>query len=322
MYWCRFDALAASLSNSGDSKSRSQFSVPQLASCADVTEQPIEVAANAGVQLSVNDNSTTELPYVGGNSSGDIPSDSGVSKVPSVSDMGKVEVPSTKSACNAEVSKANVPDFTSAKVHVNGVSSSLIAMRKYPLSPISRISRYPPFAVMSSPLSIMLANLRSPQSETPLPVMSSVPLPPLMGMLRFAVMNPPLSVMMDVMMMMMMNGESNGEEKSYKERDDGYATNCDDNDSSRDENDASDTDGYFSDEEGVDEGDGVSDLGNYYGNNEANEVDESSGFSSMKRDANYSDNECDDKHDDSEEKEASLCMKRCVFNNFRCFPFV
>ena len=25
-----------------------------------------------------------------------------------------------------------------------------------------------------------------------------------------------------------------------------------------------------------------------------------------------SDNECDDKHDDNEEKEVSLCMKRCV----------
>ena len=138
------------------------------------TEQPIEVAATAGVHLSVNDTSTTVLPYV----SGDIPSDCGVSKVPSISDIGKVEVPSTKSVCNAEVSKGNVPsvsDVTSAKVHVNDVEltllSSLIAMRKYPLSVISRISRYPPFAVMSSPLSMMLANLKSPQSETPLPVM-------------------------------------------------------------------------------------------------------------------------------------------------------
>ena len=23
-----------------------------------------------------------------------------------------------------------------------------------------------------------------------------------------------------------------------------------------------------------------------------------------------------------EEKDVSLCMKRCVFNNFKCFPFV
>ena len=99
----------------------------QLASCADETEQPIEVVATAGVHLSVNDNSTTELPYVGGNSSGDIPSD--ISKLPSVSDIGKVEVPSTKSVCNAEVSKANVPsvsNVTSAKVHVDDVELTLL----------------------------------------------------------------------------------------------------------------------------------------------------------------------------------------------------
>ena len=311
--------MAASLSDSGDSKSCSQFSVPQLASCADETEQPIEVVATAGVHLSVNDNSTTELPYVGRNSSGDTPSDSGVSKVPSVSDIGKVEVPSTKSVCNAEVSKANVPsvsNVTSAKVHVNDVEltllSSLIAMRKYPLSLISRISRYPPFAVMSSPLSMMLAN---PQPETLLPLMSSMPLSPLTGMLRFplfSVMNPSLSVMMDVLTKaMFMKGESNGEEKSYKKRDDGYATNCEeDNDSNRDENDASDADGY---EEGVDEGDASgfsSDLESYFGDNEGDAVDESSGFSSMESDD--SDDEWDDKHDDNDDKEVSLCMKRCV----------
>ena len=74
-----------------------------------------------------------------------------------------------------------------------------------------------------------------------------------------------------------------------------------------------DADGYFSDEEGVDEGDASDDLGNYYGDNEGNAVDESSGFSSMESDED-SDNECDDKHDDNEEKDVSLCMKRCVFN--------
>ena len=42
-----------------------------------------------------------------------------------------------------------------------------------------------------------------------------------------------------------MKFESNVEEKSYKERDDGYATNCDDNDSNRDENDASDRCGWL-----------------------------------------------------------------------------
>ena len=123
--------------------------------------------------------------------------------------------------------------------------------------------------------------------------------------------------MMDVMMMrtkaVIMKGESNGEEKSYKERDDGYATNCDDNDSNRDENVA---DGYFSDEEGVDEGDGSgcsSDLGNYYGDNEGNTVDESSGFSSMESDDD-SGNECDDKHDDNDrgKRRKSMHEEMCI----------